>query len=565
MSDGSNQTSDGVQSTEAGSPRSMAVMRTSEGGGGRRHHSGHSHPHRAPLRQSMSSRWRSALTTDFSGTGEGPLASALFGVVTVALLFAGSAWPRSLGDVSTQIASVPLVFLVVRRLAASPGPNALSSRFVRLLPLAAIAIPLLQVVPLPPALWTALPGREILVQTLELLHRDLPFQTLALSPSMAWRAALFTVPAVAVFYATALLSTEMRLRLVAAIGCFALLNILFAMAQRFYGAESWWDLYGTVSPTSMTGLFRSKNHYPALLYTALPLVVTALFVAGQRLGARPWVMMTVTIGVTVALLIGVLLSRSRAGFVLALVAVAWSFRLMIARETHLSRRWLVPAGAAVLVTLVLLEPQMEQLLLRFESSPVDDYRWVIAARAWQAFLMFLPFGSGLGTFVPIYQRFETIDTLPTNTFVNFAHDDFLQIAVEAGIPGVAASAAYLGWFLWTFVRLRRLPNLMPSVLLGQAASVSAFLLLAHSTIEYPLRTGALAVVFAVCNALMLVRSNEPPLPAKPTADDTRSARSHRRHRSRTSHRPTLERQSEPADEGSAANPAHEPTSTGTVR
>ena len=48
---------------------------------------------------------------------------------------------------------------------------------------------------------------------------------------------------------------------------------------------------------------------------------------------------------------------------------------------------------------------------------------------------FMPWGSGLGSFRGVYHLYESRDQI-TTTYVNHAHDDYIEIALELGVAGV---------------------------------------------------------------------------------------------------------------------------------
>ena len=90
-------------------------------------------------------------------------------------------------------------------------------------------------------------------------------------------------------------------------------------------------------------------------------------------------------------------------------------------------------------------------------------------------------------------------------FVNRAHDDGLETLFEAGI---ASFALLIGFVIWLSLATRR--ALIGGPALGGYASLDRqaragvivmWLLLLHSLWDYPLRTIALEVVFALCVAL----------------------------------------------------------------
>ena len=85
------------------------------------------------------------------------------------------------------------------------------------------------------------------------------------------------------------------------------------------------------------------------------------------------------------------------------------------------------------------------------------------------------------------------------TFVNHAHDDLLELLIETGVFGAAALACFLRWYaqrcwqLWSGARddVTRL-----------AASTAIGVVLAHSLVDYPLRTAAMSAMIALACALL---------------------------------------------------------------
>jgi O-antigen ligase len=67
----------------------------------------------------------------------------------------------------------------------------------------------------------------------------------------------------------------------------------------------------------------------------------------------------------------------------------------------------------------------------------NDTTRLVAAYKWT--------GCGLGAYEHCLYRFKTV--APTHT-VDFAHNDYLQILSEVGVPGGLLMAAIAGWILW---------------------------------------------------------------------------------------------------------------------
>ena len=112
-------------------------------------------------------------------------------------------------------------------------------------------------------------------------------------------------------------------------------------------------------------------------------------------------------------------------------------------------------------------------------------------------------GWGLGTFPTVYPQFRSFYT---NSFVNAAHNDYLQLLTETGIVGFAIAI----WFLIAAFRpaIRKTRN-WPSDVNG-AVAVAALLgicgILVHSFVDFNLQIPANAMLFYV---LCTVAAMEP--------------------------------------------------------
>jgi O-antigen ligase len=92
--------------------------------------------------------------------------------------------------------------------------------------------------------------------------------------------------------------------------------------------------------------------------------------------------------------------------------------------------------------------------------------------------------------------FERLDFL-SPVYLNEAHNEYLQILVEAGLAGGMLLAAAIVWFIGrTFSVWRQ------SHTAAKAASIAAGVYIIHSIVDYPLRTTAHAALAGVVLALL---------------------------------------------------------------
>ncbi|HEX8527947.1 O-antigen ligase family protein, partial [Allosphingosinicella sp.] len=121
-----------------------------------------------------------------------------------------------------------------------------------------------------------------------------------------------------------------------------------------------------------------------------------------------------------------------------------------------------------------------------------------------------PIGTGLGTFSTAYRRYEDPGKV-TRQFANHAHNDYVEAVLELGAPGLLLILAFLFW--WARRSYQAWTRDFEGSALARAGSVMIGLVLAHSIVDYPIRTAAIVAVFAFGCALMV-----PPVPRRSPAE-----------------------------------------------
>jgi O-antigen ligase len=274
------------------------------------------------------------------------------------------------------------------------------------------------------------------------------------------------------------------------------------MAQLAGGTESPLRLYRPTNADQAVGFFANRNHMASLLVMCLPI---ALVWTGSamvdRLGGRSISPFLVILGagLVVALVVGIALTGSRAGFLLGFFAVLGSLPLALARGRHRGGSRILVAALGIAVMLVV---QMSLLgaLRRVEGPTQEDGRLQYTEHTLQAAKGYFPLGSGLGTFRRAYQPFEAAN--PSRYIVNHAHNDYAELLLEGGLLGLVLIAT--GLVLWVQQGLRLFRGGMRREQFGEsfgAISVTAWLggsvAVVHSALDFPLRTTAAMTAFAL--------------------------------------------------------------------
>jgi O-antigen ligase len=368
----------------------------------------------------------------------------------------------------------------------------------------AILLSLIQLVPLPAGMWTTMPGRAFVIDGFRLLGIYPPAMPISLSPYDSLATLLALLPFVGMLAATLVLRAYSALWLAFALIAGTLAGILLGILQVSspFPEQSSWYLYRVSNFGVATGFFANSNHMANLLLVTIPFVAAV----GATLRGRSDDMRTRSAGLAVAfsglalIILGLILNRSLAGYGLGVPVVLASLLLLFGLPARWTGAALVGIGLAGIAALALLwtSPVSTQLDGLGASTSVTSRRQIAASSLTLA-SEFAPVGSGLGTFPKLYQLKEDPSSVD-RFYVNHAHNDYLELATETGLPGVLLMLAFLLWWGRAVWLMLQSPASDHFALAGAVASAA---ILMHSLVDYPLRTGAISAVFAASLALIL--------------------------------------------------------------
>ena len=383
------------------------------------------------------------------------------------------------GDIQSLVVLRPCaILLLFYGLARLDRSQIAANRFVLASALLVLLLLGLHLVPLPPGVWGALPGRDLVREIDQVAGLGAVWRSFSLAPDATLNA-LFAalVPCAALMLGVQLDARERRM-LIWPVLLFGGLSALLGIAQLSGPPDGPLYFYRVTNNGAAVGLFSNRNHQALLLATLLPvLAVWAMDRAsgGRRSSFRA--LLAVLAGVAVILLI--LVTGSRAGLLLGACALL-----------------LVPL-IALLAALAIWRGRglaWERLL---GTAAGDDIRFAIAPTVLGLIRSYMPLGSGLGSFERVFQMHEP-DALLRPNYANHAHNDWLELALTGGIPALLLLAAALVAYA---IRGRSLfgPALagcadLPLARLGMAVVALAAI---ASLGDYPLRVPSLACFFIV--------------------------------------------------------------------
>jgi len=408
--------------------------------------------------------------------------------------------------VFTLVGGAPLSVLGVLAIAASTAlllaAIAFSPNAARLATLpwqsqvalgAIILLPLAQIIPLPPALWQALPGQDVRHIVLAAIGRGDSWQPISLMPIFTIEVAVVCMAFVALVLVMLMLD-ERHLRHIGwLILAIVTVDIVIGTLQVTSGGYP--VLRESRNQGAMLGFFANKNHMGLFVAASMPLAWLLLDVRRRR-GPRLYLF----IGWCILSLVALIATNSRSGLIVGLIAAgALSLQFLSQQSSRLRLAFL--AGIIVTIVIISLTNPFDLLLGRF-SEVNEDLRWSFWQQSMPLFKLYWPFGTGAGSFSQVFIINEHLSWVKP-TYVNAVHNDYIQLVIEFGIPGVITALLLIAALIYS---ARAFPQLSgrrggdSSVNIG---AIIVILFALQSVVDYPVRRVATLPMFAMAIALIL--------------------------------------------------------------
>lgn len=423
------------------------------------------------------------------------ISSILIALYLLGCIVLGGSAQNPWTNLGLQIAGIALIaWACVGGAGVKEGRRALA---INVLLLCALVLVLLQLIPLPASVWTSLPGRERIVEGTAALGYPLRPFPISERPYAAVLTLFAAIPAIAAFVATGQLAPSPRL-LAAAIVTGMVAAIFLGALQVAGGPGSWAYLYEIHSPGAI-GFFANGNHMATLMLVGIPMAAALVVSAKSSRTTSVVARYGLGLAVFVLVIIGIVLNGSRAALGLSVPVIIASAALFPAAV-----RWRgVALAASIIALLAGLALIVSNPIAAAEINPerpatAMGSRGQLWATTGQAISDSFPWGTGLGSFQSVYHGYENPDQV-TQSYVNHAHNDYLELALELGAGGILLMIAFLMW--WGIVASRIWVSAYSSPF-GRAATIATAAILVHSFVDFPLRTGGISAIFGACVALM---------------------------------------------------------------
>jgi O-antigen ligase len=300
--------------------------------------------------------------------------------------------------------------------------------------------------------------------------------------------------------------------------------VVFGSLIGFYGILQWLEnpsaIYGLRQMTQAKpfGPFINQHHFAALMEMTGGLTLGLLFGGAFKRNRTPFLVLA-----TVIMGMAIVLTGSRGGMLsfIGVVGLSLAASVLIGRREQANRAdasratgqlSAIAGGAAIILLIAGIaiflgggESLLRGVGLQYTGDDVTSGRGYFWQVALQIFLDHPIFGAGLDAFGAAFTRYD----INAGLFrVEQAHNDYLQMLADAGIPGILCVLAFLYLLFSRGIRLIGGSGsaLRRSVAVGALAG--CFGIAIHSFFDFPLRTPANAYFFLMLSTLATVQVAE---------------------------------------------------------
>ena len=152
-------------------------------------------------------------------------------LLVACVMLGGATRPGYLSDASLQLLCIPVLLVAIARL---DWPTAKRIRFPLMFLCALLAVPLLQLLPLPESLWFTLPHR----QPVALVDTDAIRRRISVAPHATWQSLASTLVPLTVFISVTHLDHRDRKWLSLVLLGLGILGMFVALLQLYEGPDS---------------------------------------------------------------------------------------------------------------------------------------------------------------------------------------------------------------------------------------------------------------------------------------------------------------------------------------
>jgi O-antigen ligase len=366
-------------------------------------------------------------------------------------------------------------------------------------------------IPLPPQIWMQLSGRDIIAAVDQVARIDMAWRPISMAPSQTWNALYALVVPFAMLALMLRLTRDERFSLIPVLILIGLFSGFMGLLQVIGARDGPLYFYNITNYGSAVGLFANRNHQAIMLACLFP--VLAVYASTGLQTAEQFRLRGALAGGAALFLVPLLLvTGSRIGLIVGLVGLLVSALLYRhpqfsrAPKRKIRRFNLGYLAASVLVSgiaaLTFLMSRAEAFDRLLTGDGTEDLRFAVWPLILEMSGKYFPIGSGIGTFVEVYQIDEPLRLLDQE-YLNHAHNDWLEILLTGGV--VAALLAVLATVVWirsAYFLLASSDSHRRDIVLGKLGASIIFMLALASVGDYPLRVSSLTAIFVIAAVWM---------------------------------------------------------------
>lgn len=266
-------------------------------------------------------------------------------------------------------------------------------------------------------------------------------------------------------------------------------------------------MYNLTNDGAAVGLFANRNHQATLLACLFPLLA-GYAMSGVSSPEQARSRGITAIAAAIFLVPLILVTGSRSGLVLAIIGALLALLIYKAPKVGVEKRRrpksraavyaVAGLGAITLGAITILMSRAQAVSRLSSRNAAEDLRVQIWEPIAEMSVGFLPLGSGVGSFAFTYRVYEP-DSQLMASYINQAHNDFIDVFLTAGAPGllilIFALASVVRVGLTAFRKSRDDSQSVLFMKLGMAVSV---LIAIASITDYPVRTPIVSSILSIC-------------------------------------------------------------------
>lgn len=355
----------------------------------------------------------------------------------------------------------------------------------------------IHLVPLPPGIWQGLPGRESIIDVMALNGTLTAFQPISMVPHATLNALYFLFLPIAVMILAIRAGTQHNFLLVVALQAMFVITAFVGIVQ-----ASGVDIRLYPYNSEMSGLFANRNHQAVAICLLVPISAVVFDYLGEKYSNFK-LQGFIFIAICVITLGIIVITGSRTGLALYFMSLALTFFLKIRLYNALFERngktkWpniFIASCFAIFVIIATFYYSSRGIVSRFDNV-TDDPRLPVWREVAALIPTYMPFGSGVGSYPEVYQIHEP-QSLLSPSYSNHAHNDWLEVLMTAGVPGVCLVVAGLVLTVVAVPKAWSAQGLTGRINRLGIAIILVFAI--ASIVDYPLRTPTLAAVMGLAS------------------------------------------------------------------